>query len=95
VEKLPDRIGISPHPEYVCENCGKKMRAPGSLITYMVALLLGGAVAVLFVVVGLQRDDLNLQGFLLAGLGLVCCGYSFLQLMKPTPRRRKNDDDWM
>lgn len=93
VEKLPDRIGISPHPEYACDNCGKRMRAPGSLITYIVVLVLGGALAVVFVFASLKQKDLESpQLFLFAGLGLVCSGYSFMQLMKPTPRRGKREE---
>jgi hypothetical protein len=59
-------------------------------IVYLVALLLGVGLGslVLFLALGGAGDDrMPLKGYVLAGMGVVCAGYSLMQMMRPAPRR--------
>lgn len=95
VERLPPSQ-ISPHPGYKCGECGVVMRASKMLVPYLIVLALGAGLfgLFLFLLLGGEGDHpMPLKGLWLAGLGLVCSGYSIMQLMRPVPRRNRVNSD--
>jgi hypothetical protein len=71
------------------------MRAPGTLVPYIVVLALGMSIGGFFLHFMLFWDGDGerkpLKGFWLSGLGFVCAVYSLLQLIRPLPRQPRRD----
>ena len=87
VVKLPAN-SISRHPGYLCRNCRLKMRTPGRLLGWILALALGLACSVGLVVAWLTGDEEGMSSLLkFMVLGAIVAGYSLMQIVRPLPRR--------
>src|SRR5438132_2235077 len=88
VQRLPPSQ-ITPRPGYQCNDCGVKLRAPGTLPLYLTAVLLGGGLIALVAYValgGAGARKMPAGGYGLGAMGLVCAGYALMQLARPVPR---------
>lgn len=88
VTKLPPSQ-ITPKPGYRCEDCGAKLRAPGTAIMYLFVMAIGVAMFVLIgglFVSGEMNGRIPLKAFWIAGIGVICAVYSVSQLVRPVPR---------
>lgn len=92
VARLPPSQ-ISPHPGYHCQQCGLKMRSHGMFYVYLFFLLFGLVVSAIPVIVFLifGEDEKVLKTSWLLVAGLVVCGYSAMQIARPTPRGKPNE----
>ncbi|MBN9119696.1 MAG: hypothetical protein J0I06_11160 [Planctomycetes bacterium] len=92
VERRPPSQ-ISPHPGYHCRNCGLLMRGRGMLFLYLIVLAVGCGFFGLFVFF-LARGEVALWQIGTAPIvGAICAVYSVRQLMRPLPRRTRDDED--
>ena len=91
VEKLPPSQ-ISPHPGYLCSNCGIKMRSHGMLFVYLFVLLIGSGLCVLCAWLLLEAGggDRPIRVAWLGVVGFVVAGYSVMQIARPVPRRHSD-----
>lgn len=66
------------------------------LPVYLLVIALGGGFAglVLYLVLGGEGEQgMPAKGLWLAGVGLVCVGYSLMQIARPVPRRSRRDGE--
>jgi hypothetical protein len=84
---------ISPHPGYHCRNCGTLMRAPGMWFLYVLVLLVGCGFFGLFVILLVNGEVAIWQIGAPPIIGAICAVYSIHQLMRPVPRRTRDDED--
>ena len=91
VERRPPSQ-ISPHPGYRCRNCGTLMRARGTLFLYLGVLALGCGFFALLVglLISGEAGLPQLVGPPL--LGVICAVYSIRQLVRPVPRKTRDDE---
>lgn len=79
---------ISRHPGYICRNCSRKMRTPGRLLGWVLALALGLAFSIGLIVAWLTTDDEEMSSLLkFMVLGAIVAGYSLMQIVRPLPRK--------
>ena len=79
---------ISPFRGYRCESCQRRLRDPGSLVSYLVVLVLGlfftAAMLADFDQPGIVPDVGRTVVFVT--IGLVCVGYAAIEIARPAPR---------
>jgi hypothetical protein len=91
VKRLP-KDGISPHPGYVCNQCGGKMRPNATGIMYAAIMVFALAVGVISLLpwFGLLDTDRLPLGLPVAGFGIAL--YSLYQLFRPSPKLVNEDE---
>jgi ribosomal protein L37AE/L43A len=83
---------ISPHPGYVCRDCGTVMRARGMAVVYLAVLLIAIGFLSLFGYLA-SIGEFKVGNAWKPILAVVCAGYSIRQLFRPVPKRVELDDE--
>jgi len=96
IEKRPPSQ-ITPNSGYICIKCGAVLRGHGTLPIYIAALAIG--IAFFVVMAGMlisEPGELGAkipQALGLAAMGIVCSGYSLMQLLRHVPTGNPDEHD--
>ena len=99
VKQLPPDA-ISPHPAFVCEACGFRMRSGFMFFIYLVTAVLGllfaGFMGIFFTFIAPEKPgQLNVidcaKGLGLGAIGAIVAAYSIRQLFRPAPIRDRSN----